>query len=117
MVPLATIRFILPVVTLTYVVALMVLLALSRTSLISIPFKTSFFYSAVEEPIESKVCFGEGGDGFLLVYKRLEDGKFQWPRSDDEARAISLQQFRWLTEGLSIEPKKVVHKVRIKRMN
>ncbi len=57
------------------------------------------------------------GDGFLLVYKRLEDGKFQWPRSDDEARAISLQQFRWLTEGLSIEPKKVVHKVRIKRMN
>ena len=25
------------------------------------------------------------GDGFLLLYKRLESGKFQWPRKDEEA--------------------------------
>lgn len=57
------------------------------------------------------------GDGFLLLYKRLENGKFQWPRSEDEASEISEQQFRWLTEGLSIEPRKVVHKVQPKRIN
>lgn len=56
------------------------------------------------------------GDGFLLLYKRLENGKFQWPRSEDEAREITSQQFRWLTEGLSIEPRKVVHKVHPKRI-
>lgn len=57
------------------------------------------------------------GDGFLLLYKRLENGKFQWPRSEDEASEITEQQFRWLTEGLSIEPRKVVHKVSPKRIN
>ncbi len=56
-------------------------------------------------------------DGFLLVYKRLENGKYQWPRNETEARSITPQQFRWLTEGLSIEPRKVVHKVSPKRIN
>ncbi len=52
------------------------------------------------------------GDGFLLLYKRLEGtGRFQWPRSENEARNITPKQFRWLTEGLSIKPKKAVHKV------
>jgi len=56
------------------------------------------------------------GDGFLLLYKRLENGKFQWPRTEDEAKKITLQQFRWLTEGLSLEPKKTVKKVYPKRI-
>ncbi len=56
------------------------------------------------------------GDGFLLLYKRLENGKFQWPRTEEESKKITLQQFRWLTEGLSIEPKKIVKKVYPKRI-
>ena len=40
------------------------------------------------------------GDGFLLLYKRLESGKFQWPRSEDELKPITWQQFRWLMEGV-----------------
>jgi transposase len=47
-------------------------------------------------------------DGFLLLYKRLEAGSFQWPRSIDEVRKMTPQQYRWLMEGLTIEPKKVV---------
>lgn len=43
------------------------------------------------------------GDGFLLLYKRLESGRFQWPRSESEARELTPQQYRWLMEGLSIE--------------
>lgn len=56
------------------------------------------------------------GDGFLLLYKRLENGNFQWPRNEEEAKKITLQQYRWLTEGLSIEPKKTVKKVYPKRI-
>ena len=48
------------------------------------------------------------GDGFLLLYKRLSDGKFQWPRSEEELRPITWQQFRWLMEGLNVEQKKVI---------
>lgn len=48
------------------------------------------------------------GDGFLLLYKRLESGKFQWPRSEAEVKSISVQQYKWLMEGLSIEQKKSI---------
>ena len=46
------------------------------------------------------------GNGFLLLYKRLEAGSFQWPRTGEEARQLTPQQYRWLMEGLSIEQPK-----------
>ncbi len=46
------------------------------------------------------------GDGFLLLYKRLEKGSYQWPRTGEEARELSGQQYRWLMEGLSVEQPK-----------
>ena len=49
------------------------------------------------------------GDGFLLLYKRLESGRFQWPRSEDELKPITWQQFRWLMEGLKPEQKTVIN--------
>ena len=45
-------------------------------------------------------------NGFLLLYKRLESGTFQWPRTGEEARQLTAQQYRWLMEGLSIEQPK-----------
>ena len=51
------------------------------------------------------------GDGFLLLYKRLENGVFQWPRSTEDVREISPQQYRWLVEGLTIDQKKIIKKV------
>ena len=58
-----------------------------------------------------KALFFEG-DGFLLLYKRLEsNGRFQWPRKESEARLITPQQLRWLLEGLSIEQPKALRKV------
>ena len=43
------------------------------------------------------------GDGFLLLYKRLDNGKFQWPRNKTEAEQITAEQYTWLMQGLSIE--------------
>ncbi|MBQ1327878.1 MAG: IS66 family insertion sequence element accessory protein TnpB [Lachnospiraceae bacterium] len=48
------------------------------------------------------------GDGHILLYKRLVDGKFQWPRSPEDVNKITLQQYRWLMDGLAIEQKKVI---------
>ena len=44
------------------------------------------------------------GDGFLLLYKRIEDGHFLWPRNSKDLRLISLEQFNNLLSGLMIDP-------------
>lgn len=56
------------------------------------------------------------GDGFLLLYKRLEKGKFQWPRNELEVQNLTAKQFRWLMEGLSIEQKKLIPQVIPKKL-
>jgi transposase len=56
------------------------------------------------------------GDGFVLLYKRLEGGKYQWPRSIREVREMTPQQYRWLMEGLSIHQKKAVETVSASRV-
>ena len=45
------------------------------------------------------------GDGFLLLYKRLENGKLNWPRNQNEVQKLTTQQLRWLLEGLAINQK------------
>lgn len=48
------------------------------------------------------------GDGFLLLYKRLDNGRFQWPRNETEALLLTAQQKRWLLEGLQIDQPKAI---------
>ena len=50
------------------------------------------------------------GDGYILLYKRLNNGRFQWPRTAAALRKLDAQAFRWLMEGLEIEPKKAIRK-------
>ena len=47
-------------------------------------------------------------DGFVLYYKRLDNGRYQWPRSAAEVRPLSRQEYRWLLEGLSIDQPKAI---------
>ena len=42
------------------------------------------------------------GDGFLLCYKRVDNGSFSWPRSAHEAREISADQYQALIQGLEV---------------
>ena len=48
------------------------------------------------------------GDGFLLLYKRLDNGRYRFPRTETEARQLTSQQLRWFLEGLEIEQKKAI---------
>lgn len=43
------------------------------------------------------------GTGFCLCYMRLTDGCFQWPSTPDEARDITLEQYRRLMDGFTID--------------
>lgn len=51
------------------------------------------------------------GDGFLLMYKRLETGAFSWPRSKEEAVNISADQYQMLMQGLEVIAKHPISEV------
>lgn len=51
------------------------------------------------------------GDGFVLLYKRLENGNYKWPRTESEGRTLSWKEFRWLLEGLSVDQPRAIKSV------
>lgn len=75
------------------------------------PFQNSLFLFCGHKRDRLKALYWES-DGFVLLYKRLESGSFQWPRDTSEVKDISWQEFRWLLEGLSINQPKAVKKIR-----
>ena len=42
-------------------------------------------------------------NGFCLLYKRLEKGRFQWPKQASDILCSSERELKWLLEGLSLE--------------
>ena len=73
------------------------------------PFSNALFLFCGRRCDRIKALYWEG-DGFVMLYKRLEQGRFQWPRTESEVRRITQQQFRWLTEGLSIDQPRAVRR-------
>lgn len=74
------------------------------------PFSDSLFLFCGRRTDRIKALYWEG-DGFVLLYKRLEHGRFQWPRTPEDLRTLTEQQFRWLMEGLAIDQPKALRKV------
>ena len=74
------------------------------------PFSKSLFLFCGKRSDRLKALLWEG-DGFLLLYKRLERGRFQWPRKEAEAKLLTQQQLRWLLEGLSVNQPKALKSV------
>ena len=52
------------------------------------------------------------GDGFLLLYKRLNIGAFSWPRTKEEAMEITPEQFQMFMHGLSIVAKHLIEELK-----
>lgn len=71
------------------------------------PFSSSLFLFCGKRSDRIKALYWEG-DGFVLLYKRLERGRFQWPRTTEQVRELSTQQYRWLMEGLNVEQPKAL---------
>ena len=41
------------------------------------------------------------GEGFILLYKRFEDGRLAWPRRSNEAKELTAHQLDFLLKGLN----------------
>jgi transposase len=76
------------------------------------PFQNSLFLFCGRKRDRVKALLWEG-DGFVLLYKRLESGKFQWPNDPESVRSITKQELRWLLEGLSVNQPRAVKKLKI----
>ena len=71
------------------------------------PFSKSLFLFCGRRRDRIKGLLWEG-DSFLLLYKRLDNGAFRWPRNETEARLLTEQEVRWLMEGLELEQPKAI---------
>ena len=75
------------------------------------PFVRGIFLFCGRRRDRLKALYWEG-DGFVLLYKRLDNGKFQWPRTETEALLLTPQQRRWLLEGLKIEQPRAIREAK-----
>ncbi|MCH4056758.1 MAG: IS66 family insertion sequence element accessory protein TnpB [Lactobacillaceae bacterium] len=67
------------------------------------PFQSALFLFCGTRADRFKALIWEG-DGFLLLYKRIENGRLQWPRNKAEVRQLDADQLRRLLTGFSIDP-------------
>lgn len=44
------------------------------------------------------------GDGFLLLYKRVAEGRFKWPRDSNDLRNLTPVQLSRLLDGFMVDP-------------
>ena len=78
-------------------------------------FEGSYQLSPFEKEVLFMFCGRRGdrikallweGNGFLLLYKRLENGSLSWPRTPDQAVSLTKHEYRLLLAGLNpVRPK------------
>ena len=55
-------------------------------------------------------------NGFWLYTKRLEHGRFQWPKEQDELLKVDLNELKWLFDGHPIRYGRMFKKVKAERV-
>jgi len=75
------------------------------------PFSSCLFVFCNKRRDKIKILQWEH-NGFWLYYKRLEKGRFQWPKENNlQTITVSLRELNWLLDGLSLEQKQAHKKV------
>ncbi|MBG0799879.1 IS66 family insertion sequence element accessory protein TnpB [Methylocystis sp. L43] len=75
------------------------LTALVRETMQADPFDGAIYVFRAKRADRVKLVFWDG-TGVCLFAKRLEGGKFRWPKIDDGVMRLSAAQFSALLEGL-----------------
>lgn len=66
------------------------------------PYANTLYLFCGRRPDRIKALYHDK-TGFVLLYMRLDSGRFQWPKNASQARLLTRQEYRWLMEGLSID--------------
>ena len=72
---------------------------LTKEELKADPFSGVIWVFRAKRADRLKLVFWDGS-GLVLVSKRLDDGKFRWPRIEDGVVRLTPAQFTTLVEGL-----------------
>lgn len=68
-------------------------------------FSNSLFVFCNRDHDKLKILYWDH-NGFWLYYRRLERGRFRWPKhATDPTLPISRRQLQWLLDGLTLEQK------------
>ncbi len=86
------------------------LMAIIRDSFEMDPYENAVYLFCGRKSDRIKAIHHER-DGFCLLYKRLDNGRYKWPRDAYDVRSLTRQEFRWLMEGLSIDQPKAIKPV------
>jgi transposase len=70
------------------------------------PLSQAWFVFCNKQRDKLKILFWDT-NGFWLYYRRLEEGRFQWPQYGAELNAMGIEQrqLQWLLSGLPITNK------------
>src|SRR5699024_2323296 len=79
------------------------------------PYSSSLFLFCGKRCDRLKALLWEP-DGFVLLYKRLDNGRYQWPRNAREVKPLTWEQFTWLMQGLNIEQPRAIRPGRRKEL-
>jgi transposase len=71
------------------------------------PYSSSMFLFCGSKLDRIKILIYDG-ESFAIIYKRLESGKYKWPRDNNEAKLLTEREFAWFCDGLSMEQPKAI---------
>ena len=68
------------------------------------PMSQAWFVFCNKQRDKLKILFWDT-NGFWLYYRRLEQGRFQWPKANETGLAMHIEsrQLHWLLSGLPVE--------------